>query len=515
MINSIRHVCLCILLLLICNDHHWLIRTGCALEYLPQEEAWTRNPINTRRTTKVNTLDIKRLKALKNKKARGLLWFQRESTAKKRQVASSSSHPAPQRNGSSAAKSLYNFEAEVEESGSAKAILNAATTQFSWTAVGFWKYFEEGPGTVGSTYQNNMDVIWQIKARNAACHVVVEFMYIHIEKGYDFIYVYPSGKNVGPNTSLNNTKAGPWYVSTNDKITIEFTTDDSVTYQGFRARYIQNCNAVIDSRNWAMFTATNSWKTLDYPSENKPYDVLQNRHFLIVPSTLNCRVVIEFTQIRLDFPTQSNPVNFPDVEGDYLKLLLEGRDYQEYVYAEDDEGQIGSDSAQYPRIAERMMGEEPRFEIGLQLVTDTTSSDLGFTCKYKQVCNYSPYRYDWSLNGIYYGTSTWKTFSDTYAEGIAHPYQMYPAYEVRPTHVGCKALLYFTYVADRSAYPYPASNFVLYIKGIGYDVEEGKIYEGDPSAGGDGGDGKIWFYWYIDETFPHIRMFDASYMESC
>jgi hypothetical protein len=367
------------------------------------------------------------------------------------------------------------------------------TTRF--TAVGFWKYFEEGRGS----YHNFMDVSWIIVTRNPTCHVVVEFIYIHIEQDFDNIFIYPLGKDVDPNTKRDDTRAGPWYASINNKLTVQFVTDFSVTYDGFRARYMQNCAENIDSRNWQMFTATNSWKTLDYRAQKAQYDLRQERHYLIKPSDSSCRVIIEFTQVDLDNPTVSG-----SKEGDYVKILEDGRAYEGYTCVEDDEGLNCYDHAVYPLVGERQQSWNfPRSELGIEFVTDSRNSAKGFTCKYKQDCTTSN---DHTYTQVLYATSEWKFVKNPYPVGVPHAYGMYVSYDLRPTHAGCKVMMIFNSIRDLTSY---------YLLDYMFGISTGGFTVDTPVSGhtyiGDG----IFVFWSIMNYIPYVKMFDAQYIESC
>jgi len=365
------------------------------------------------------------------------------------------------------------------------------------TATTSWKYFDDGSGMYRD-YTANLDTTWIIKTTNPSCRVVVEFVYIRIEKGYDFVKIYQTAE-LESDYFDDHPMVGPWYASEANKLGVRFTSDSNVHQDGFRAKYIQNCATTIPERNFMKLSATNSWKTLDYPAQNKLYEVRLHLFWLIQPSTKNCKVIVQFNSVLLDQPTYDE-----DSNQDYLLVFQAGRNHD-----------FNDDYHDYPTIGERMIAlkdypSDNPYELAFQLNTNADNRAKGFVVQYKQVCN-SNTNDDWRYNEILSASNDWKTVKDSYPTGIAHPYGISRHWSFRPTSVGCKARVELIMLRDTSTWGEFDGGVYIYLsdEAGSQSARVGLYYDSTH------GNGRVSLRFYVSSSQVYSQMFEARYRQVC
>ncbi len=105
------------------------------------------------------------------------------------------------------------------------------TTTFNQTSA----YFEDGSGV--QNYQNGADCRWLMQVPNAT-EITLNFSSFVTESGWDYVTVYDGADINSPVLgSFSGNSLPPQLVSSGSSMLLRFTTDGSVTYQGWSAYY--------------------------------------------------------------------------------------------------------------------------------------------------------------------------------------------------------------------------------------------------------------------------------------
>ncbi|XP_033121899.1 MAM and LDL-receptor class A domain-containing protein 1-like isoform X1 [Anneissia japonica] len=113
-----------------------------------------------------------------------------------------------------------------------------------------------------SEYSNNMDVTWTFSTHPGSL-LSIQFYDFYLEDSSDYIYISSNGKQISAHTGSN---LPPITVSTNNKLTIVFISDGSISYRGFEAQ-ISIYPATTDGICTDFDEGWDGWTHL-YPSTN-------------------------------------------------------------------------------------------------------------------------------------------------------------------------------------------------------------------------------------------------------
>jgi hypothetical protein len=284
----------------------------------------------------------------------------------------------------------------------------------SRTATNTWKYFEDGSGT-GNDYTNNLDITWEIRPTDSQCFVKVQFEYIHLQEGKDFIYLSNTRDDFGYDTA----EVGPLYSSVSNLFIVRFTSDGNIVDHGFRAIYKQSCGAAPDVHNYRLLTATNSWKTLSVG-----YERLAHLFWRIHTLNAECQVLGVLTKV-------ANP------QVEFCSYECSDLDFDYSVTAVSDHFHSYPEKDLYVRY--KTSGSFPPIP-------------GGFALQYIQHCPSSPTFVNgyWRFNVVKKATASWQTLSDPGA-GVLHTYQneekaYFYQWLLLKTHDECRVAIEFTLI---------------------------------------------------------------------
>ncbi len=153
---------------------------------------------------------------------------------------------------------------------------------------------EDGSGVLN--YGNNASCAWLIAPELNVTNIKLTFDCIDTEPANDLIRVYNGETTAAPLLGTYSGTTVPATITVNGKkVLVTFTSNDSVTSDGFRATY----TATIPVYCTAMTTLTGASDTISDGSSNYPYNYLTNCRWRITPPNAEV-ITIDFVSFDLD-----------------------------------------------------------------------------------------------------------------------------------------------------------------------------------------------------------------------